>query len=198
MVVPTKAEIDKKAKDLEAHMKKLTPDGRIKETIAMSQVRSAIRQVWMRAPNKLAVLEEARVPDMNPATRTKWLFKCAICGKMFKQSDIEIDHIIGENKFTKPRDFESYWKNVLNVSIDGLQVLCAVAGGCHPTKTYQEKHGLTWQEAIDRKVIIKYGNLATNKQKDLLKNEGFKAKDISNQEKRDKCWTLLYEQGKIS
>lgn len=198
MVTPTKSEIAKKAKDLECHMKKLTPDGRIKETTAMSQVRLAIRQVWMRAPNKLAVLEKARTPDMNPTTRTKWLFKCAICEGMFKQSDIEIDHIIGENKFTKPEDFESYWKNVLNVSIDGLQVLCAGEGGCHPIKSYQEKHGLTWQQAVDKKVIIKHCNWPVSEQKEYLKMEGFKPAEVTNAEKREKCWTKLYGQGKLS
>lgn len=194
MVTPTKKEIAKKKSDLEKHLKCLDEDGRIKQTKAVSALRSAIRLTWMRAPNKLAVLEMARVPDMNPATRTKWLFKCAICGNMFKQADVEVDHIIGNHKFTDPDDFPTYWDNMLNVPISGLQVLCKED---HSIKTFQEGRGISWQEAVDKKVVIRYCNWKVAKQKEYLKKEGFKPAEISNAEKREKCWTKLYETGKI-
>jgi hypothetical protein len=201
MVTPTKKEIEKKASDLEGHMKKLTPDGRIKEGAAMSMVKSSMRQTWMRAPNKLAVLEKARTPDMNPATRTKWLFKCNICEGMFKQADIQIDHIVGNQSFKTPSDFESYWDNILNVPISGLQVLCATdkgASGCHPIKTYMEKVGCSWQEAVDKKVIIKHCNWPVKEQKEYLRMEGFKLTQTNNATNREKCWTKLYELGMIT
>jgi hypothetical protein len=201
MVTPTKKEIEKKASDLEGHMKFLTPDGRMKEGKAMSMVKSSIRQTWMRAPNKLAVLEMARTPDMNPATRTKWLFKCAACEGMFKLSDIQIDHIVGNHSFKVPSDFQSYWDNILNVPISGLQVLCATdkgASGCHPIKTYMEKVGCTWQEAVDKKVIIKHCNWPVKEQKEYLKMGGFKLTQTNNATNREKCWTQLYESGMIT
>ena len=195
MAIPTKTEIAKKAENLARFMKQIDGDGKIKESTGMSMVRSAIRLTWMRAPNKLAVLEQARVPDMNPATRTKWLFQCAICGKMFKQTDIEVDHVIGEHKFTQPTDFVSYWDNMLNVPMDGLQVLCIED---HRIKTYMERKGCTWEEAVAKKVVIKYGNKPVKEQKAYLKKEGFKPAETTNAEKREKCWTILHEQGMIS
>ena len=195
MVVPLKQDIDKKKEALASHLKKLDPEGRIKEKPAVASLRSAIRQVWMRAPNKLAVLEQARVPDMNPDTRTKWLFKCAICEGMFKQADVEVDHIEGNNKFTEIADFQSYWDNVLNVPTSGLQVICVDE---HRIKTYMEAAGCTWDEAVARKLIIKHLNLGVAEQKKLLAKHGFKGIEVSNAEKREKCFTKLNEEGKLS
>lgn len=195
MPVPSKADIDKKAKALQDHLKKLNPDGSIKESTAMSMVRSAIRQVWMRAPNKLAVLEQARIPDMNPATRTKWLFECAICKGKFKATDVEVDHKRGNQKFTKPEDFLSFWDNILNVPASGLQVLCCED---HSVKTYQESVGCTWEEAVALKKVIKKESLKVPAQKKELTSFGYKPSQISNKEKRRKCWLELNEKGLLN
>lgn len=195
MVVPLKADIKKKEDVLNGFLKQLDENGRLPEKKLVSMLRSAIRQVWMSAPNKLAKLELARIPDMNPSTRTKWLFKCEHCGEMFKQTDVEVDHIKGNHTFTELSDFENYCDKILNASLDDLQILCVED---HATKTYLERHNLSWDEASKIKKAIKLENDVGGKkkgsaarQKDFLKGKGFKPSEISNADKRRECFIKL-------
>lgn len=186
MAIPSKEDIRKKKEALEKHLKKLDEEGKIKEGTGISMLKSSIRQVWMRAPNKLAVLEQARIPDTDPTTKTKWLFKCAICGNYFKQADIEIDHKKGNHSFKQIEDFEYYWNNILNVPTSELQVLCKET--CHAIKTYMERYGGTWEEAKSMKEVINRLKQPVAKQKEELLAAGYKPAEISNKDKRRKCY----------
>ena len=188
MAVPSEEDIQKKQDKLQSFLKVLDDDGKLPERRLISKLRSAIRQVWMRSENKLAVLEQARVPDMDKATRTKWLFRCNICEEMFKESDVEIDHVRGNHSFTVLDDFENYCDKILNAGSKDLQVLCK---GCHSVKTYMEGNDLTWEQAVKEKWVIEKTNQKVDKQKKELLSEGFKPKDITNQEKRKECYRIL-------
>lgn len=194
MPVPSEADINKKRKEYESNLKKLDEEGRIKEKLALSYMISAIRKEWMKSPTKLAILHEAMVPDMNPKTRTKWLYKCAICEDMFKGADVEVDHIIGEHSFTDISMFEDYWNNILRVPKSGLQVLCKV---CHSIKTFSERYNCTWEEAVSKKKIILKMNQTAKQQKDELASYGYKPKDISNETLREQCYIELFDKGII-
>lgn len=194
MAVPLASEIAKKKKDLEGFLSKLDEDGRMKEKGAVAMLRSAVRQTWMRAPNKLAALLLAMEPDLDPNTRTKWLYKCAICGERFKQADVEVDHVVGEHTFTRVEDFQNYWDKMLNVPVSGLQVLCVED---HSTKTYMERHAITWEEAVARKKIIAKLKQSTCDQKKELLKYGYKASEVSNAEKREACYIELFNKGEL-
>jgi hypothetical protein len=195
MTVPSKADIDKKKAELEKHLKHLDENGKIKEKKLIEMIRSSLRKTWMSSPQKLAFLEQTRIPDMNPATRTKWLWKCEICGELFKLDDINVDHKNGNHSFTKLSDFDNYVENILNVPISGLQILCI---SDHSTKTYLEAHGLSWDDAVLIKKAIKLenevggkGKGVAAKQKKYLLSKGFKAKDIGNETQRRECFIKL-------
>lgn len=195
MTIPSQADINKKKAELAKHLKHIDEDGRIKPNKLLDMIRSSLRKTWMSSPQKLAFLEQTRIPDMNPATRTKWLWKCEICGGLFKLNEINVDHIDGNHSFTKLSDFERYAENILNVPITGLQILCIED---HMTKTYLEKHGLTWDEAVIIKRAIKLENEVGGKgkgvaarQKKYLLSQGFKAKDIGNEDQRRECFIKL-------
>ena len=195
MVTPTKTEIDKKRKDYEKNLKKIDDTGKLSEKWAISSLRSAIRKEWMKNPVKLAVLYEAMVPDMNPDTRTKWLYKCAICGGMFKASEVEVDHCIGEHSFTSIDDFKNYWDNILMVPKSGLQVLCIED---HETKTYSERYNVPWDEAILKKTIIKKMNQPAKKQIEELLSYGYTKKDLTNSDKREIIYRILVDEGRLN
>lgn len=165
LTIPSKQDIAKKKQALDDHLKSLTDEGKLTEKKLVSMLRSAIRQVWMRAPNKLAKLEMARIPDMNPNTRTKWLFRCEMCGKLFKQDQVEIDHRFGNHTFTKLEDFENFCDKILNASVDDLQVLCKVE---HSIKTLAEARGITFEEALIEKEVIAFGKKKVDVQKKIL------------------------------
>lgn len=153
MTVPSQADIKKREDKLKTFLKNLDEDGRPEEKKVVSVVRSAIRSAWMKSDVKLAYLYSKTIPDMDDSTRTKWLVQCEICGKHFKLNDVEIDHKYTGNKFpfTKVEHFEDYFYNILMVGFDDLQVLCKED---HATKSYMEKNGVTWDEAVIQKEVL--------------------------------------------
>lgn len=152
MTVPSQADIKKREEKLKEFLKKLNEDGSPQEKHVVSVVRSAIRSAWMKSDVKLAYLYSKTIPDMDDTTRTKWLVRCEICDKLFKLTDVQIDHKLGNHSFTKVSDFENYFNNILMVGFDDLQILCE---DDHLSKTLSEKLGITFQEAVLEREVIK-------------------------------------------
>jgi hypothetical protein len=151
MVVATKAEQDKRLKNIESFRKKLDDDLKVPEKQIISAIRSAIRKVWMRFPSKLHFLQTRAILDTNPDTRTKWLYRCEKCQGLFKQADVNVDHRKGENPCAKLEDVASYAQALLGVGPEDLQLLCLE---CHANKTHAERYNLSEEDAkIDRQVI---------------------------------------------
>lgn len=194
MTVPTKQDIQKKKEALESHLKQLDEQGRLTEKKLVSMLRSAIRQVWMRAPNKLAKLEQARIADMNPDTRTKWLFKCEICNELFKQNEVEVDHKSGNHTFTRLEDFENFCDKILNASLDELQIVCKPD---HEIKTHSERYGITFEEARKEKDVITFSKFPVKEQKILLTIVGYRDNEMTNKTTREKCFREMTTEGII-
>jgi hypothetical protein len=97
-------DIEKRQKKLEQFKKHLDTQGRVSEKKLCSDLRSAIRAVWMKHDTKLSYLYEHTIPDMNPETRTKWLVQCECCKEMFKLGDVEINHKVGEHSLKTLED----------------------------------------------------------------------------------------------
>jgi hypothetical protein len=179
MTVPSVTDLKKRSDKLKQFQKRIGPDGRPFENQVISVVRSAIRQAWMKSDVKLAFMYSKTIPDMDDSTRTKWLYKCEICNKMFKECDIEIDHKQGHHKFTRVDEFESYFKNILMVSAEDLQVLCKdnkKTGyiGCHSAKTLSEANGISFEDARILKTVIAFEKGKSSKQiVDFLKVSGY-------------------------
>jgi hypothetical protein len=152
MTVPSPADLKKREAKLKEFTKRLTDEGKPQEKHVVAVVRSAIRQAWMKSDVKLSFLYKNTIPDMDPLTRTKWLYKCEICGNMFKQNEIEVDHRhTGGTKFTEVHEFEQFFRNVLMVSENDLQILCKAD---HATKTLSEVLGISFEEAVIEKLVI--------------------------------------------
>ena len=188
MVVATKSEITKRGKKLEKFQKALQEDGSMSEKKLCTKIRSAIRQTWMHSDVKLAYLYSHTYPDKNPATRTKWLIDCEMCGKAFKQSDIQIDHKKGEHSLLTLKDVVPFATSILGVTADDLQCLCVP---CHEARTYSERYHMSIEEAFAEKEVISKLKQTVAKQKAELKKVGYKPKDISNADKRRECYRKL-------
>ena len=77
--VPDEIDLRLQQEDIDKHMKSLNEDGTFIPKKAAAMLRSGIRQVWMKAPNKLAFLLMNREPDYDENTKSRWKFKCNIC-----------------------------------------------------------------------------------------------------------------------
>jgi|TARA_A100001391_G_scaffold33224_1_gene17963 hypothetical protein len=188
MVTPTKEEIEKRKKKLEQFEKGLDEYGKMSEKKLCSQIRSAIRQVWMKHDTKLAKIYKQTKPDMDDSTRTKWLIECECCGKDTKLSDIECDHKLGEHSLKTLEDVLPFAESILRVEYKDLQLVCT---DCHSTITYAERYGMSFEDAKKEKGVIAKLKQSVTKQKQELKKAGFKDKDISNADKRREAYRKL-------
>jgi hypothetical protein len=191
MAVPSKKDLELKKGKLVGFLKLLDSNGKMPEKVLVTMIRGAIRQAWMKAPNKLAKLEQSRIADMDPNTRTKWLFECAICKGKFKVADIEVDHIKGNHTFTTLKDFHTYCESILNAPVKGLQILCKKV--CHPIKTLSELRGITFEEAKFEKKIIAFTKLKAKQQISILAKKGLSG---SNGKKREEVYRKYLTGGK--
>lgn len=159
MTAPSALDLKKREEKLKQFLKKLNEDGSPQEKHVVSVVRSAIRKSWMKSDVKLAYLYSRTIPDMDNTTRTKWLYECEICKGMFKENEVQCDHVDGNHSFTKVEDFQNYFDNILMVGFDGLQLLCCDIPsknhiGCHSYKTLSESLNITFEESKIEKLVI--------------------------------------------
>ena len=198
-MIPSKADIAKRKANRDKLAKKITEDGHLKENELVRLVRKAVDSIWMTAAHKLVFLEDKVIPDMNPDTRTKWLIECNNCGNMFKLTDVNVDHVVGEFPCTNREEFMSYLISRLDVGFDDLQILCADNPkkdytGCHSIKTLAERNGLTFDQAKLEKGVIKIINLTATEQSNWLRDKG--VKPGSNEEIRRNQIRNVLEQEK--
>lgn len=150
MTAPTKNDLLKLEQNITKKFKTLNPDGSPKRPMDENRMkglfRSAVRKEWMFCNTKLSFLLSKRIPDMDVTTRTKWIHECNICGNRFKEGDVQVDHIKGENGFTQWDGAEGWADVILNTNHENLQILCTE---CHKTKTRCEQLGLDWRSEQD-------------------------------------------------
>ena len=189
MATPSKAEIDKVQKKLDGFLKKLNSDGSPKrpmdDNLAKGLMRDAVRKKWMYCPTKMAFLLKNRIPDMDNSTRTKWLQRCAICGKTFKEQEVQVDHLVGETEFTGWGQAQQYASSILDVTFDDLQILCIPD---HKTKSRCEALGIDWrtpegwQQGLLEQEFTKIVDSKAKGQKDWLLSKGITP--MGNEEQR--------------
>ena len=181
MTKPTSSDIKKRKAKLDKMLKGLNEDGSMSEKKLCTQLRSAVRKVWMHHPVKLSYLYKKTYPDMDDSTRTKWKIDCEICGESFKLNEVQVDHIKGEHSLLSLNDVVPFAKSILGVTHDDLQIACVP---CHESLTYAERYNMSLEDARKEKGVIAKLKQTVAVQKKELKKAGYKEKDISNEEKR--------------
>jgi 5-methylcytosine-specific restriction endonuclease McrA len=86
-----------------------------------------LNQLWSWAPARKAAKKRAQT-GKNPET-----FQCKSCGNPnLGKGEYEVDHIIGSASLTKWDGWSALIERKLEVTADGLQVLCHA---CHDSKS---------------------------------------------------------------
>lgn len=120
-------------------------------------MRGGLRRVWSKSPIKLEFQKQKRkrIVNPNPATRKRfpeiWGCECALCGKDYAMSDVEVDHIIDAGSLRGPEDIGEFVTRLLMCSSKDLQIVCKP---CHRVKSYAAKQSMTFEEAVIAKQAI--------------------------------------------
>lgn len=147
------------------------------ESAFLSFIRGGIRRhLWSKNPIKLEFMKENKVaiPNTNPKSMKRFPTvaggRCECCGDLFKQTELEVDHKVGERgNLRSVEDIQSYVENIVFVRKDDLAWLCKP---CHKIKTYAERYGLTFAEAGPIKQAIEFEKKGVKKVVDFIKESG--------------------------
>lgn len=140
--VPDEYDEKLRQEELDRLAKKLDENGRptpLTEKQKVAIAVSAYRKKWMSCDAKLHFLLKKQLWDTDPNTRTTKLWQCNHCEALFKQEEINVDHIVSEVSCTTFEEFEIWSNNILNAGgDDDLQILCIP---CHEIKNVMDANG---------------------------------------------------------
>lgn len=115
--------------------------------------RSALRKAWVKHPVKLEMLKKNRVRVVNPITnKMTFHIPCQHCTKLTLLSKIEVNHKNTVGTITMA-GFGDYCVRMLLVDESQLELLCV---DCHSVVTYQERSGMTKEQAVIEKKLIAF------------------------------------------
>jgi hypothetical protein len=114
-----------------------------------------------------------------------WGGKCAECFGIFRQNELEVDHIQQASKKPLSNDIDGFLKALVFVTFDDLQLICKP---CHKIKSYAEREGKSFCQAQAIKAAIADCKLPVSRQIKLLQEVGFPDRLTTNQASRRKCF----------
>lgn len=122
----------------------------------MSWMRGGIRAgLWNKNPIKLEFLKEKRVRIKNPSPTGRvaevWGQHCVLCDCDIPTKEAQVDHISGKNSLKTLDDIQEFILSIATISKDDLQIVCKP---CHKIKSYAEKEGISFEQAMLEKQVI--------------------------------------------
>lgn len=122
----------------------------------MSFIRGGVRRaLWNRHPVKIEFIKNNRIRIKNPNPKGKadtvWGAVCALTGQEFPLNQIEVDHKEGNHSLREISDIQSFVEAIALVTEDDLQFVSKEA---HRIKSYSEKQGITFNQALVEKAVI--------------------------------------------
>ena len=134
-----------------------------------SFIRGGLRRgLWMRNPVKVEFKNKNRVRIVNPNEKTAsrfpeiWACPCHLCGGVFAQNEVEVDHKVGHHSLTCEEDLINFFESIAFVTESELQLVCKP---CHKIKSYAERMGISFHEAKIVKDVIELQQLGEDKNK---------------------------------
>jgi hypothetical protein len=140
------------------------------ESAFMSWLRGGIRGgLWNKHPVKLEFIKKNRIqiPNPNPKGKkpTVWGAVCSLTGEIVPINQIQVDHKVGNHSLRSLDDIQSFIESIVLVTDEDLQL---VSKDAHTVKSYAERKGITFEEAIIEKKVIAFGKLPVEEQKSFL------------------------------
>lgn len=177
-----------------------------------NRVKGALRQSFRMSPQMWETLQRARVElppalkkDGTPGKRPRVRYKCAICGELFMQKYVQVDHIetvVPLYKTEADMTYDEMAERIFSAK-DNLQVVCSTPlkhnngkPSCHKIKSDEEnfiRRELTkdgsWTAFPDsevKKLKIKFQEHLKEKEEKRIVKEKRKAEREANKRKKKK------------
>lgn len=144
------------------------------ESAFLSWVRGGIRRsLWNRHPLKLEFIKQNRIKIPNPNPKGKvtevWGATCALTGVTLPLKDMEVDHKTGNHSLKTINDIQSFVSGIVLITIDDLQFVSKEA---HKIKSYAEKQGISFEQAMVEKQAITLTKKPVKEIKEWLEGRG--------------------------
>ena len=163
----------------------------------LAWVRGVLRKGWSRHPIKILFLQSVRqrIENTNPRSMkrfpTTWGCQCSLCGGMFPQAEIEVDHIEAAGGFKSIHDIGEWAAKLFLVDFKSIRAVCK---GCHKVKSYAERMGLTFEEAQAVKAAIEFCKRPKEEVLAFLAQHGYNGTFVSTAAKRKALVETLYKE----
>ena len=189
--------------DVKKELERMAKEFGLTEKEVAASWRNTVRHAWSKSifRQKFYLKHAVKVKNTNPRSKKRFpvvtKYKCAICEEMFTGGEIEIDYKLSENKMTDLSHAGDFIENIFFTSPDLIQILCKdkkkkVKGkfqverfGCHSVKTYQERYGVSFKEALVNKKAIDIAK-CDKRMVDALKELGVSTTDLPKTKKAKK------------
>lgn len=154
-----------------------------------SYLRGALRRaIWEKYPPKIQFKnEQCSPPPEDIETRAKTGAYCALSGVWEGKSKLEVDHKEGNASIND-------WDEVLGfiqhlcVDKDGMSLVTKEA---HKIKSYSERMGISYEEAVVEKECIAICKLSVGEQNKWLEDRGVDPKGLNAKSRRDAVRAVL-------
>lgn len=183
---------DKTLQDQIDKLMELHPDLFPTEAKFWSYLRGCLRRgLWEKSPMKFKFKEKTSLkPPDGYKGRGKKGHICGLTGEWSMTSKNEVDHLDGHKPLLSEEDIIPYIIHLLATE-DDLQVVNKEA---HKVKSYAERMGISFEEALLEKQVIAYMKKPVKELKELLTENGL---ECSNSDIRKRGIRELIQKGVI-
>ena len=119
-------------------------------------LRGCLRKAWSSSPIKHNLIKKKRkqIPNPNPNGKksTVFGFTCELCSGTFVLKDGQVDHKTPAGSLQRTEDIQGFVERLLYVTEEDLRLICR---GCNSALAYADKQGITFEQALIEKSIIK-------------------------------------------
>lgn len=167
------------------------------EAAFLAYIRGGIRRsLWNRSPIKIEFINKNRfkIPNPNPKAAIKmvWGGTCALTGVTVPLKFLEVDHKVGNHSLRSLSDIQSFVEGIVLVTLDDLQFVTKEA---HKIKSYAEKQGCSFIEAVAHKKAIEMDKQPVKKVVDFLTKNGYNPAS-TKPERRKQLYELFLKESK--
>jgi len=151
------------------------------------------RGLWEKYPPKIQFKNaECNQPPGWYTGRAKTGTNCALTGEWTGKSRLQVDHIKGRASLKDWDDVSAFIAHLCHTH-NNLQLVTKEA---HNVKSYADTHGLTFEEALIEKQVIKFTKHTAVQQKEILTTLEVDSEDLTSAAKRKAAMRVILQGGK--